>query len=295
MNRDKIIIQTSIKGIIVNVILVIFKAIVGFVANSIAIVLDSVNNLTDALSSIITIIGTKLAGKAPDKDHPYGHGRIEYIASAIIAIIILTAGITAIKESAMKIIEPEEANYSIASLIIVAVAVVVKFIFGKYVKGIGNKINSGSLVASGSDAIFDSVLSLSTFVAAIISMVWHISLEGFLGIIIGLFIIRASIEMLKETLNSVIGTRVDNELSKKIKETINSFEEVQGTYDLILHNYGPTQMIGSVHIQVDDEMTAKEIHALTRTIEGKVYTELGIILTIGILAIKLLCFIFNFL
>lgn len=113
---------------------------------------------------------------------------------------------------------------------------------------------------------------------------WHISLEGFLGIIIGIFIIKSSIEMLKETLNSVIGTRIDNELSKKIKETINEFNEVNGVYDLILHNYGPTQMIGSVHIEVDENMTAKEIHGLTKTIETKVYNELGIILTIGIYA-----------
>lgn len=145
MDRDKIIIKTSIKGIIVNVVLVIFKAIVGFIANSIAIILDAVNNLSDALSSIITIIGTKLAGKEPDKKHPYGHGRIEYIASAIIAIIVLVAGVTALKESALKIINPEEANYSIASLIIIAVAVVVKFIFGRYVKKNGEKINSRKL------------------------------------------------------------------------------------------------------------------------------------------------------
>ena len=141
-DRNKIIIKTSIQGIIVNILLVIFKAIVGFIVNSIAIILDALNNLSDALSSIITIIGTKLAGKEPDKKHPYGHGRIEYIASAIIAIIVLAAGITAIKESAIKIINPEEASYNIASLIIIAVAVIVKFVFGKYVKNTGIKINS---------------------------------------------------------------------------------------------------------------------------------------------------------
>ena len=284
MEREKIIIKTSVKGIIVNIILVIFKAIVGLIANSIAIILDALNNLSDALSSIITIIGTKLAGKAPDKKHPYGYERIEYISSAIIGIIVLVAGVTAIKESLEKIIVPEEANYSIETLIIIAVAVIIKFIFGRYVKKIGEKINSGSLIASGSDAIFDSVLSLSTFIAAIISLIWHISLEGFLGIIIGAFIIKSSIEMIKDTLSDVIGTRIDNELARKIKDIINNFEEVQGTYDLILHNYGPTKMIGSVHIQVDDNMTAKEIHGLTKEIEGKVYLELGIILTIGIYA-----------
>ena len=211
-------------------------------------------------------------------------GRIEYIATAIIAIIILAAGFTAIKESIIKIINKEEANYSIIVLIIIAITVVVKLVFGRYVKKIGHKINSGSLIGSGSDAIFDAVVSFSTIIAAIISMVWHISLEGFLGIIIGIFIIRASVEMLKETLNNVIGTRIDNSITNKIKEVINGFDEVQGTYDLILHNYGPTQMIGSAHIEVDDDMTAKEIHSLTRKIAEKVYNEFGIVLTIGIYA-----------
>ena len=190
MDRKKVIVRTSLQGIVVNLILVAFKAVVGFIANSIVIILDAVNNLSDALSSIITIIGTKLAGKAPDKEHPYGHGRIEYFASVIIGVIVLAAGLTALKESAQKIIAPEKANYSIASLIVILVAVFVKFFFGRYVKRVGERINSGSLVASGSDALFDSILSLSTFIAAIISMIWHISLEGILGAFIAIIIYR---------------------------------------------------------------------------------------------------------
>ena len=137
MEREKIIIKTSVLGIVVNIILVIFKAIIGFIVNSIAIILDAVNNLTDAVSSIVTIIGTKLANKAPDKEHPFGHGRIEYFTSAIVSAIVLLAGITAIKESIEKIIHPDESNYSIISLVIIAVAVIVKFIFGRYVKNVG--------------------------------------------------------------------------------------------------------------------------------------------------------------
>lgn len=284
MDRKKIIIKTSIKGIVVNLILVTFKAIVGLLANSIVIVLDALNNLSDALSSIITIIGTKLAGKAPDKKHPYGHGRIEYIASVIIGVIVLAAGLTALKESAQKVISPEKADYTIASLVVIAVAVAVKFFFGRYVKKIGENINSGSLIASGADALFDSVLSLTTFIAAVISMIWNISLEGILGAFISIIIIKSSIEILKDTIDDMIGTRIDGELAKKIKDLINSFDEVQGTYDLLLHNYGPDEMMGSVHIQVADEMTAKEIHILTREIESKVYMELNIILTVGIYA-----------
>ena len=185
MERNKTIIKTSIQGIIVNVILVIFKAEIGLIVNSIAIILDAVNNLSDALSSIITIIGTKLSSKRPDKKHPYGYGRIEYFSSVIIAVIVLVAGLTSLKESIEKIIHPEPAAYSVISLVIVIVAVFVKFFFGRYVKKQGEKLNSGSLVASGTDAISDSILSLSTFVAAIISMSFHISLEGYLGVIIG--------------------------------------------------------------------------------------------------------------
>ena len=284
MDRQKTIIVTSIKGIVVNILLVIFKAIIGFITNSIAIILDAVNNLTDAMSSIITIIGTKLASKKPDKKHPYGHGRIEYFSAMIIAIIILLAGMTSFKESMEKIFMHEKANYTIVSLFIIAVAVIVKFAFGKYVKKIGEKINSGNLIASGSDAIFDSVLSFSTLIAGIISILWGLSIEGFLGVIISIIIIKASIEMLKETSNSIIGVRIDSKLARNIKETINSFNDVKGTYDLMLHNYGPTETIGSVHIEVPDDMSAKQIHKLTRDIRYKIYADFGIILTVGIYA-----------
>lgn len=284
MDRKKIIIKTSILGIIVNLVLVAFKAIIGFLVNSIAIILDAVNNLTDALSSVITIIGTKLANKQPDKKHPYGHGRIEYFTSVIIAAIVLFAGASAIKESFLKIIDPGETDYSLVSMLIIAVAVVVKFVFGRYVKNTGKKVNSQSLVASGQDAFMDAVLSFTTLIAAIINYVWHLSLEGYLGVIIGLFIIKSSIEILREAVDSILGVRADGELSKKLKEKINSFQDVQGTYDLNLHNYGPSSIIASAHIQVRNDMTAEEIHILTREIEYLIYGEFGIALTLGIYA-----------
>ena len=215
MERQKTIIKTSILGIIVNLILVAFKAIIGILVNSIAIILDAVNNSGDAMSSIITIIRTKLSGKAPDKKHPYGHGRIEYFAAVIIAIILVIAGVTAFKESFEKIINPIHANYSIASLIIIIVAIIVKFVYGRYVKKIGKEINSQSLIAAGTDAFMDSILSLTTLIAALISLIWNISLEGYLGVIISIIIIKSSIEILKETIDSMIGERADPELSKK--------------------------------------------------------------------------------
>lgn len=284
MDRQKKIIQTSIVGIVVNLVLVVFKATIGILVNSIAITLDAVNNLTDALSSIITIIGAKLASRPPDKNHPYGYGRIEYFSSVIIAVIVLWAGITSLQESFPKIFVPDVTSYTTISLVIVAVAVVVKFVLGRYVKGVGESINSQALVASGSDAFFDSILSLSTLVAAIISLVWHISLEGILGVIISFVIIKASIEMLQETVNSMIGSRVDSDLSRKIKEEVESFDGVYGAYDLALHNYGPEDTVGSVHIEIDDYLTAKEIHALTFRVRSAVYQKFGIALTVGIYA-----------
>ena len=284
MSRQEKIVKTSIIGIVVNLILVAFKAVVGILTNSIAITLDAVNNLTDALSSIITIIGTKLASKAPDKNHPYGYGRIEYFSSVIIAAIVLWAGITAFMESWPKIFNPDVTNYTTVSLIIIAVAVVVKFVLGQYVKRVGKDINSQALVASGSDAFFDAILSLSTLIAAIISIFFHISLEGILGVIISIVIIKASIDMLRETLDSMIGARVDSELSRKIKDSICELPGVYGAYDLSLHNYGPEDMQGSVHVEIDDKLTALEIHNLTRQIAVKIYKEFSIILTVGIYA-----------
>lgn len=284
MTRQDKIVKTSIIGIVVNLILVAFKATVGILVNSIAITLDAVNNLTDALSSIITIIGTKLAGKSPDKDHPYGYGRIEYFTAVIIAAIVLWAGFTSFMESWPKILNPDVTSYTTVSLIIVAVAVAVKFILGRYVKGVGEEINSQALVASGSDAFFDAILSLSTLIGALISIFFHISLEGILGVIISIVIVKAGFDILKETVDSMLGERIDKELSLKIKDTINSFEHVYGTYDLSLHNYGPESMQGSVHVEVDDSLSAPEIHILTRKIIERIYNDFSIILTVGIYA-----------
>lgn len=284
MERNKQIIKISIQGIVVNLILVAFKATVGLIANSIAIILDAVNNLSDALSSIITIVGTKLSSMRPNKKHPFGYGRIEYFSSVIIAVIVLAAGATSFKESLDKIITPEPADYSIVSLVIIAVAVLVKFFFGRYVRTRGKKLNSGSLIASGTDAISDSVLSLATLIGALLSFIWHISAEGYLGIVISVFIIKTAIEILKDTIDEMIGVRTDQELVKKVKKTIKSHQGVLGVYDFTAHNYGPNKIIATAHIQIDDNTSAKAIHLLTRQIEFDVYEKYGIILTLGIYA-----------
>ena len=277
-SRSKVIVKTSIIGIIANVLLAAFKAAVGLISHSIAVVLDAVNNLSDALSSLITLFGAKLASRKPDRKHPLGHGRIEYLSAMIVAVIVLYAGVTSLVESIKKIIHPETPDYSYVSLVIIAVAILVKIFLGRYVKKKGEQVNSGSLVASGSDAMFDAILSASVLLSAIIYMIWHISLEAWVGVIISGFIIKAGIEMIMETVSDLLGRRVDGEFLGEIKQTICEDPNVSGAFDLILHNYGPDNYIGSVHVEVPDTMTADEIDLMERRIAQNVYLKHGVAL-----------------
>lgn len=278
-DRDRKIIRTSIIGILANIFLVAFKAFIGLTSNSIAIVMDAVNNLSDAASSVITIIGTKLARKEADRKHPFGYGRIEYLSAMVISVLVLYAGITAFIESVKKIITPETPDYTPVALIIVAAGVVVKIALGLYVKSVGKKVNSDSLINSGQDATLDSIISASTLVAAAVYIIFHISLEAWLGAVIAVVIIKSGIEMLRDTLSKILGERADAELAKEIKRTVNSFPEVLGSYDLVLHNYGPDAFHGSVHIEVPDTFTADELDRLTRKLTAAVYEKTGVILT----------------
>ncbi|MBQ1642046.1 MAG: cation transporter [Oscillospiraceae bacterium] len=279
LSRDRIIVRTSITGIAANVLLAAFKAVVGAISGSIAIVLDAVNNISDAASSLITIIGTKLASREPDKKHPFGYGRVEYLSAMIISVIVLYAGITSLVESVKKIIEPETPDYSAVTLIIVAAAVLVKIFLGRYVKKTGERVNSDSLINSGKDAVLDSVISASTLVAAVIFLLTGLSLEAWLGAVISVIIIKSGIEMLRETLSEILGERADISLAKEIKKTVLSFPEVSGAYDLVLHNYGPDNYNGSIHIEVPDTLSAAELDELIRAVTTKVYLEQNVILT----------------
>ncbi|MBO4570806.1 MAG: cation transporter [Bacteroidales bacterium] len=282
MDRSKQIIRTSVVGIVANVLLAGFKALVGLLAHSVAIVLDAVNNLSDALSSVITIIGTKLSVKPADRKHPFGYGRVEYFTAIIIAVIVLTTGITSLIESIKKIINPTEPDYTTVTLIVIIVAILAKLALGWYVRSQGKKLDSDALVASGSDALFDAVITLATLVSAGIMLIWNVSLDGYLGALISLIIIKAGIEMLASPVNQLLGARVSPELIHEIKTEIAGEEGVQGVYDIILHGYGPDLSIGSLHIAVPDTMTAHQIHGLTRHISEIMYERHGIVMTVGV-------------
>ncbi|MBO4635805.1 MAG: cation transporter [Clostridiales bacterium] len=286
-DRGKIIIRTSITGILANVFLAAFKAVVGILSNSIAIVLDAVNNLSDAASSLITIIGTRLAGRENDRKHPFGYGRIEYLSALLISVIVLYAGATSLIESIKKIFDPQTPEYSTASLVIVSVAIIVKIVLGLYVKKTGIRVNSDSLVNSGKDALLDSVISASTLIAALIFIFTGFSTEAYLGALISAVIIKSGIEMLSETVSRLLGESADPKLVQDIKATIRSFDEVNGAYDLILHNYGPDIYNGSVHIEIEDTLSVERLDSLTREITSKVHREHKVLLTgIGIYSVN---------
>lgn len=286
MDRNSQIIRTSVIGIIANVLLAAFKAIVGIIANSVAIVMDAVNNLSDALSSVITIVGAKLSQRPADNKHPFGHGRIEYFSAIIIAVIVLSAGITSLIESVKKIFEPVTPTYTATTLIVIIVAIAVKLILGEYVKRKGKQLKSDALTASGSDALFDAAITLTTLISAGIMLIWNVSLDGILSTLISAAIIKAGIEMLASPVNELLGARVPAELTRQIKEEVSAFEGVHGVFDLILHNYGPEVMIGSLHINVYDTLSAYDIHGLSRKISMQMYEKHGIIMSIGIYAIS---------
>ena len=282
-SRDRIIIRTSVIGILANVFLAVFKAFVGLTANSIAVIMDAVNNLSDAASSVITIVGTRLAGRDADRKHPFGYGRIEYMSAMVISLLVLYAGVTAFVESVKKILHPDMPDYSAAALVIVAVAVVVKIVLGRYVKHTGEKVRSDSLVNSGEDATLDAVISASTLAAAAVYLLFHVSLEAWLGAVIAAVIIKSGVGMLAETLSKILGERADPLLARDIKATVTGYPEVYGAYDLILHNYGPDAYNGSIHIEVPDTLSADDLDKLIRRITLDVYQKHGVILTaIGI-------------
>ena len=283
--RERRITRTSFLGIGANLLLAGFKAAVGVLANSVAIVLDAVNNLSDALSSVLTILGVKLARRPPTAKHPFGFGRIEYFSAVAISVLVIAAGAGSLEESAKKIADPGTPEYGAVTLAIVAVAVVAKFLLGRYVSAQGRACNSDALVASGADATLDALISLSTLVGAVVFLVFGLNLDGWIGAAISLFILKAGVEMLLGAIASVMGRRPDAEITRRIRETVNAVPGVLGAYDLVLHNYGPNSAIGSIHVEIDTSLDAASIHHLTRAVQGAVLEKFRVFLTVGIYAV----------
>lgn len=281
-SRNNQITKVSIVGIGANAVIATFKVVVGILSNSVAVLLDAINNVSDAFSSAITIIGVKLAGRKPDSKHPFGYGRVEYFSAILVAGIIFAAGISSLIESVKAIIHPEPTSFTWVSVMVIVVAIVGKLILGRYFKIRGKALNSDALVASGLEASFDAVLSASTLLCAAVSMIWNVNIDGIVGVLISAFIIKTGIETLLDPLGKVVGKRVQGELATAIKSKVTEVPGVLGAYDLILHDYGPDTAIGSIHIEVSNTLSSHQIQKICRSVSYLVYTEFKAVVTVGI-------------
>lgn len=286
--RDSLVVRTSVTGIIANLVLAALKFIAGLMARSMAIQADAINNMSDAASSIVTIVGTKLAAKPADKKHPFGYGRMEYLSSLVIGTLVLFAGLHPLRDAVNAVFKHADLpDYSHITLMVVSGAVIVKILIGRLFVSTGKKTNSDALVNSGKDALFDSIISTSTLVGAAVYLLTGISVEPYVAAFISIFIIKAGIEMLLETVSKLLGESGDLEKAEAIKRTIMAFDGVDGAYDLVLNNYGPDEFSGSVHIAVPDTYSAWDIDDLIRDIQIKVAHEHKVILNaIGVYSIN---------
>ena len=283
--RAKRIARTSLVGVAANVLLAAFKAAVGLAAGSVSVAMDAVNNLADALGSVLTLAGVALARRRPDAKHPFGYGRIEYFSAISVSALVLAAGVGSFAESAKKILEPSAPEYGTASLVVVAAVVLAKLALGRYVAAQGRACNSDALVASGADASFDAVLSASTLVGALLVKFAGVNLDGWIGAAISVVILKAGAGMLAEAAGNIMGNRPDAEISKRIRETVAAVPGVLGVHDLVLHDYGPDSAIGSVHVDVDASLDVAALHRLTRAVQRATLDAFRVFLTVGVYAV----------
>lgn len=270
----------SIVGIICNVLLFAGKLAAGVVMQSIAVTADAFNNLSDAASSVISFIGMKMASKPADDDHPFGHGRIEYIAAFIVAFLVIEVGFTFLKDSIQKILHPEAVTFQLLPFLMLAVSVGVKLWLGVFNKKLGSRINSKVLEATATDCIGDVTVTSATMIAILIGHFLHINIDGIAGAAVALVVMWAGVNIAKETLEPLIGEAVDPELCREITQKVESYDGILGTHDLIVHNYGPNKSMASIHAEVPRTVDIEISHEIIDRIEREISKELGILLVI---------------
>ena len=281
-DRHERIVGASIAGVVINLVFVGLKTLIGVLSGSVSVVVDAVNNGTDVLSALVTLAGVKLARRKPDKEHPHGHGRVEYIAAIGVGLIILAVGIGAALASVPKISRPEVANYSALSIVVISATVIVKLVFGRYLRKVGKATRSRSLEGTGTDAMFDAALSFGTLVGAVVSMLFNVSIDGIIGVVIAAFIVKSAIEIISEAMGDLIGRRADERLVRRVRDVIRSVEGVKAVPKLVLHDYGPEDVSGAVKIEVNPKMTVKELTEITEEIERRVLEEMDVKLIVGV-------------
>jgi len=267
-------------GIISNLILCIFKIGTGLIFSSIAILADGINNLADASGSLITLVGFKLAGRKPDKDHPYGHGRTEYLSGLIVSVMVLAIGLSLLKTSIEKTIHPQPLEFSILTIVVLVVAIAIKLWQTSFNMSIGKIINSDALLATGADSRNDVISTSAVLLSVIIGKFANINIDGPVGIIVAAFIIYSGISLVKETIAPIMGQAPDEELVKEIERIVTEDENILGIHDLIVHDYGPGRLFASLHAEVDGDKNVFALHDTIDNLEIKVLDELKVLLTI---------------
>ncbi|WP_242847254.1 cation diffusion facilitator family transporter [Peptostreptococcus sp. MV1] len=285
-NRETRIMRASIIGIIVNIALAVTKIILGIFTNSIAITSDAMNNFTDSSSSIITIVGTKLSLKKEDEKHPFGHGRIEYLTSMVIAIIVIVTGIQVLISSVKGFFNPSQTSYTLISLLIMVITVITKIILGCYTENLGNKVNSGALVGSGKDAKNDAIITSLTVISALANIFFKVQLDAYAGAIISIFIIKTGIDILLDSVNKILGIKIDPSTTDEIRNLVKSQDGILGAHDLIIHNYGPVYNMGSINVELDHETQVGDIYPTLHRLQTEIYNRFNIYLTFGFYSVN---------
>lgn len=285
-NRIIKVVITSVVGIVVNLILGGIKVFVGLASNSIAIISDAVNNFTDSVSSLVTIITMVIVGRGATRKHPFGFGRIEYFTSMIIAALVLFAGGEFLISSVKKIISPEPTSYTWVSIVLLVVAILAKIALGFYTKSRGKKLNSPNLEASGADALSDAIITSVTLIGALISIFTDIVIDGFIGALVSIFVLKAGFEIMLGVVGELLGKRPDEELAEEIMEEIRHYDGIVGAYDLILHNYGPNVYIGNVNVELDESISIRDAYEIIHPLNVELFNKYGVFFYFGFYSIN---------
>ena len=270
----------GITGIICNSILFLGKLLAGLLAGSVAIIADAVNNLSDASSSVVTLLGFRLAQQPADQDHPYGHARYEYLSGLMVAVLILVIGVELVKSSVGKIIHPEPIDFSMLTVGILAVSVLLKLWMSRFFGTLGKKINSLTLQATSLDSRNDVISTIAVLAGCVVGYILHVNIDGYVGLLVAFFILYSGFGMVKETISPLLGEQADEELVGKIKTMVLSSEEVLNVHDLLIHDYGPGRCFASIHAELDARLDPMEVHDILDDIESNVLEKLNVHLVI---------------
>ena len=283
--REGVITSVSGLGIVLNVLIAAVKVAVGLIASSIAIVSEGANNAADALSSVLTLVGTKLAGKHPDKKHPFGYGRIEYLTGLVIAVLILVTGAEMLINSVRLILAPEDPEFSVISLIILGVSAVIKLFLGVFTIRMGRRVGSGALEGVGTEGRNDAFISLFTIVSAVVFMAFEWNIDAYVGALMSLVILKAGFDVLRNTISELLGRSGEEELAAALYEEIRATDGILGAADMMLHNYGPDAWSGSVNVEIDHKKTVDEVYRLLHELQLRIMHEHRVVLVFGIYAV----------